>query len=831
MPSASEPQASTNKRRKLDGPARGGNARLCPHCGRTFKRTEHLARHVRTHTKEKPFPCECGAAFGRRDLLTRHRRVNHHEDSNGALNATSTQPESAGALQSEPGDDVDSTDITATEVNQDEGPWFEQQPQTNTSYHQPTIALNDGHHQGLLPPGQHDSVLLSPQMPDNGDLMQMGEDLPSLTPSGVDVDMHFRDFASFLDGVGLCVEWSPIFNNLERPEDFGNLGLTEGTDQPVPAEADVRARAGSPFSTWLPSAPTKDRNSSNVCDLANPRVADPEIRRFDVTEEQRVKLDQIIRSSSHILDPAFRLPSRHALTRYIKSFFGGFHLHMPFIHVPTWHLYDHPVEVIFGIAAIGAQYCFEKRAAEQLFFAGKASVMDRLARPPGTLASPSLLVMDSVTPSVDQHQTTTQNTEGESIETIRALLTLMGYATWDPQPSTVRQSFALQELLTQILRNEGLEDVKESLLPSELGQNSGHLLEQDWRSWVEKESTRRTKLVAFSFIHTHSIAYDVYPPLRSNEIGLRLPCSTLEWNAPNAESWRAARRATPKPQLFFKEALSFLLDHKHEPARLDPIPTPLGNYVLLHGLIQRIHIVRDLSLPIMSDMAALPPEEVEKLERGLRCWTSGWQQAPESSLDPNNENGPIPFTSSSLLALAYARIYLNLGPYRQLQTREPQRIARALTRCPEIERSEGVIAALLYATHMLGIPVKLGVDRVAKSQAFFWSVRHSLASLDCAILLSKWLTIVASTSATSPLTDSEERILYWVKCIVEEAYVVVDFDDTPAEDIDFQNSADLALAVLRIWAHFFKSNSQWPFINIIGHGLEAYRNTLVHAKV
>jgi hypothetical protein len=137
--------------------------------------------------------------------------------------------------------------------------------------------------------------------------------------------------------------------------------------------------------------------------------------------------------------------------------------------------------------------------------------------------------------------------------------------------------------------------------------------------------------------------------------------------------------------------------------------------------------------------------------RGLRCWTSGWQQAPESSLDPNNDNGPIPFTSSSLLALAYARIYLNLGPYRQLQTRDPQRIARALAGCPEIDRSEGVIAALLYATHMLGIPVRLGLDRVAKSQAFFWSVRHSLASLDCAILLSKWLLNLTRTATTHPL--------------------------------------------------------------------------------
>jgi hypothetical protein len=138
--------------------------------------------------------------------------------------------------------------------------------------------------------------------------------------------------------------------------------------------------------------------------------------------------------------------------------------------------------------------------------------------------------------------------------------------------------------------------------------------------------------------------------------------------------------------------------------------------------------------------------------RGLRCWTSGWQQAPESSLDPNNENGPIPFTSSSLLALAYARIYLNLGPYRQLHMRDPQRIAKALAGCPEIDRSEGVIAALLYATHMLGIPVRLGVDRVAKSQAFFWSVRHSLASLDCAILLSKWLLNLTRTAATNPLS-------------------------------------------------------------------------------
>lgn len=143
--------------------------------------------------------------------------------------------------------------------------------------------------------------------------------------------------------------------------------------------------------------------------------------------------------------------------------------------------------------------------------------------------------------------------------------------------------------------------------------------------------------------------------------------------------------------------------------------------------------------------------DTNKPRRALRSWTSGWQQAPECSLGPNNENGPIPFTSSALLGLAYVRIYINLGPHRQLETRVPTRIAKALSGSPGVERSEGVISALLYATHALSIPVRLGVDRVARSQAFFWSIRHSLSGLECAVLLSKWLKSLKYSSDSSPL--------------------------------------------------------------------------------
>lgn len=93
-----------------------------------------------------------------------------------------------------------------------------------------------------------------------------------------------------------------------------------------------------------------------------------------------------------------------------------------------------------------------------------------------------------------------------------------------------------------------------------------------------------------------------------------------------------------------------------------------------------------------------------------------------------------------------------MGPYRELDSRNPERIAHAISRAPAVERSTGVISALLYSIHMLSIPVRLGVDRVARSQAFFWSVRHSLSGLECAILLSKWLSSVAASIATRPLS-------------------------------------------------------------------------------
>ncbi|KAK2757301.1 hypothetical protein FQN54_004815 [Arachnomyces sp. PD_36] len=78
--------------------------RTCRSCSRSFARLEHLKRHERSHTKEKPFECpRCSSCFSRQDLLVRHQRTVHSASNNppaaAATNNAATATTTASAAK------------------------------------------------------------------------------------------------------------------------------------------------------------------------------------------------------------------------------------------------------------------------------------------------------------------------------------------------------------------------------------------------------------------------------------------------------------------------------------------------------------------------------------------------------------------------------------------------------------------------------------------------------------------------------------------------------------------------------------------------------------
>ncbi|KAJ5280395.1 hypothetical protein N7478_005767 [Penicillium angulare] len=806
---------------------RGAKARICPHCGRGFRRTEHLERHVRTHTKEKPFICFCGSAFTRRDLLKRHNRIAHQDglsspDSQPAapvVKPVRQAPRSTAPAAIAPQYDASTQPVGSVPGPSTMHPWPVPQPD-NTSYLSQTQAT------GLLPPGppnphpatdghpaMHDPAMIqAAQLLIPGNYQDLHAPLPYL-PEDLN---HFQEFTHFLDSIGLPAEWLPSEGEAAQIQDIGLEDTQKPTSYPPQEQSRPQkshredSRGDSPFRSWLPSVPKGDQSLTSISDTEPSHVTNA--CRFNVSEDQRFRLAASLEDFRNVI-PDFTLPSRHTLTRYLTSYFEGFHPHIPFIHVPTFRFNECSPELVLAIMTIGAQYRFEHRNAEKIFHVSKAVLYERKLREDRMAAQgyPTPMGGSSYPDGRDgQPRSAFAASVFRQMEVIRCLLVLMSYATWE-RAGLVQEAFQLQSQLVQVLRDAGLSEP----------QSDPHAPSTDWYEWADQESVRRTKLISFCFIHIHSIAYNVYPSLRSSEIHMRLPCSTKEWTAKSATEWEAAQQERGPQQLFFQDALTLLLQKSRSAVPIIPIPSPLGNYMLLHGLLQRIHIVSELSLPNGNHSTSLPTEELNKIERALRSWTSVWQQAPESSLDPHNANGPIPFTSSALLGLAYVRLSLNLGPYRRLETRDPLTIASALCRSPNPERSYRLIPALIYAAHALSIPVRLGIDHIARSQAFFWSVRHSLASLECAVLLSKWLFTLAEAAPDQALSENESRILRWTQCIVEEAYSSIDLEDAPDASPNL-DPASLGLAVLRLWSRLFKGNTQWPFINALGESLEKY---------
>lgn len=579
------------------------------------------------------------------------------------------------------------------------------------------------------------------------------------------------------------------------------------------------------FGSRLPSLQPEE-SKSDAQDDRRPRTP-----LSHVSQEDRQDLHMRLLRFAHIIPPHSQLPSRLALSRYISAYINGFHEHLPFLHIHTMSIRTTTVELVLAMAAVGAQYCFEQEEGVRLFRVSQAIANERIRRRDARLAS--LHRMDdyddaSPTGTMDGYASVAGSSRSAGplglptdpeplpyppydsenlIQTAQALLILMAMATWQKHKEILREALAFQSLLATIVRDDGLNSEP---YPDDIS----------WEDWANAESRKRTKFTVFCFFNLHTIVYNIPSLILSSEIHLTLPCNAAEHKATSSTKWREARRRS-LPETNFQEALHQLF----EPTRPTLIGhhSSLGNYVLIHALVQHIFLLRQVARSSLTGSRDLPPENLEALELALRNWQLGWRRTPESSLDPLNPEGPVAFNSTALLRLAYIRLNVD-KPAHALDTRDPVQIAHAFAQSPPVKRTPKLVRAVLHAAHALSIPIKIGIRLVARTQTFIWSIQHSLCSLECAFLLSKWLEALSVPNPVPEISEDERRIGELIKAMLDETEFAVQGDG------DFLRNPEIIqkvnAGVMRVWEKIFRGVQTWAIVDVVGSALGIYAKML-----
>lgn len=532
---------------------------------------------------------------------------------------------------------------------------------------------------------------------------------------------------------------------------------------------------------------------------------------FEVNAERRQAVFLRLAEFSNVVPSGFELPSRHALTRFVAMYVAGFNEHNPVLHLPTLSVDSMAVELFLSIVAIGARYGREKETSLELFRVAQAITFERIKRDGDGLSAKAVRANPATTdglssvaagpsPQVTQNEDAGDKTQ---IEVMQALVLMIASILFGRIPGARSRELALFRSALEVM-------IRDRNMMIGTGCSDG-----SWERWVKEETLKRIILVSFTLLNLQTMILDSAPSFWWSEIHLRLPCAEETWNAKSSALWRQARgREEKSTEAPVQETIRNLFHHS-DMQDFRPCFSSLGGYFLIHAILQSVWLLRQ-----MTPMYALPGTDQhfnsEHIHRALRQWRRGWERNVESSMNPVNPTGPIAFTSTALLRLAYVRISMPTRLISSLNTWDPGTIAKAFTQAALIERSERATRAALHCAHALSIPVKIGLNFVAHTQSFYWACQHALSSLECALFLSKWLQTVTGSRLHPPLTRKEALVLEFVNQVVAETEF-----RAPRCDLLSEGHRRLSGIVVRIWAKMFPRDSVWEMVDLVGKSLHA----------
>ncbi|KAH7072041.1 fungal-specific transcription factor domain-containing protein [Paraphoma chrysanthemicola] len=599
----------------------------CDQCAVSFQRREHYQRHLRVHTKEKPFACSfCGNSFGRVDSLARHHN-SHHMDpaSQTALLQAGERARVSRACKR----------CSAAKVRCDGKRPCEKCSLAGTDcVYEPPKRKNAKPSVAEPQPKRHSSTSqlhsTTPEVPECDPLASSEQSLlvdvidpqicgPSIVNDVAIPDFMQFDFFSFPRAPGL---FSSAFS-----DDWMSPGLDIGL-WPAPFDLEqenqllqsIHRAEGAPISTQirpshsvtyqLPPTPASDiaelfsRSHTPILDkdavdirqyhatsievdapLSFPDLGDLSLTQADqedfahvlsLTAEKAEAIGQLIeegQTQAHY--PAFnmaRLPAQPIINAWIQLYFEYFHPVFPILHKASFSTPDtHPLLVLV-VAAIGAQFSNLKKSLEC------ASSLHELVR---RLAS---------------RQCEHQNKNGRTVWMTQVILLNSIAMSHSGERRALEVAEILQAVPVALARRKGLlEDVLTHTRIEQLQLP----LEQTWRLWAMDEERRRTGFGVWLNDSAFRSDFNLTSVMESSELRNSLPQSDQRWEAIRAQSW------VSYPPCLGSGRMKTLAETAADDSWLSiwTKTGTIGKQVILQELMDRVRPVRSL-MPYASNSSS-----------------------------------------------------------------------------------------------------------------------------------------------------------------------------------------------------------------------------------
>ncbi|OTB00090.1 hypothetical protein M426DRAFT_66584 [Hypoxylon sp. CI-4A] len=572
----------------------------CPHCTKTYLHAKHLKRHLLRHTGDRPYMCVlCRDTFSRSDILKRHfqkcsiRRgnptgVSHlsHPQAHVKKQQQNAQKGNEGdmshmnGMTNMPGDNVVHP-FGMVQIQDGMGNMANDQNQLSRSSSISRMEDNANRDRRSMTGGYNGDVSnpmssnINPQlanyMPPSQNGMPMYGASGSNQQSSLDWSQMFQQPGAHHAYVN---QFPPnIGQNQTVIKTEPNLASERTAGMPSTAPNDMNDRSLF-FSNWDMQPSTQDpfqQLSSQIHGFFHPPGT--------VASNQTAGLNNFF-SPLNIKD-------------FLDSY-THFHIHFPFLHIPTFRIMEAYTGLITAMCCVGA--CYSQRVSPS----NVREIMNFLK---------IALERDCNLFTSDGAQASFKFSSGKDkkdIERLQSLILMSALLIWNGTPIQRESARRLFPLVADVSRRFELLQVKnDSSLYSIFHQpkvpledvNPGQF---NWAAWVEQESRIRLMYMVYLLDVARGLYFNCDPQFDSFEIRVPLPADDAAWEAPHAIDCaqtlslygsQAAREKNPdgsqrskQPELNLTLTALF-----HNSYQIHPGSTNLyGKFIIIHAILAQI---------------------------------------------------------------------------------------------------------------------------------------------------------------------------------------------------------------------------------------------------